>query len=118
MQDRSDAGQDICWRGGMQEMDAVQQGCRTGRMQDGSDAVQDGCRTGGMQNRTDAGQDDCSTGRLQDSTDAGQVRYRIERMHSRVPVQNLCSRVPAFLICLERKTRNARLSLTLCIPTI
>ena len=63
-----------------------------------------------MQDRSDAGQVRCMTGQMQegqmqDRSDAGQVGCRTGQ---------LLERRDAFLICLERKTRNARLSLTLC----
>ena len=47
----------------------VQDGCRTGWIQDRSDAGQIRYRTGRMQDRTDAGQDGCRTGRMKDRTD-------------------------------------------------
>ena len=67
MHNRSDAGQNICTTGMMQDrpgkmlysMDAGKDRCRIERLQDKSDAEQDGCRTGWMQDRSDAGQEGC-----------------------------------------------------------
>ena len=50
-------------------MDAGQEGCRAGGIQDRRDAGQEGCRTTGMQDRRDAGQEGCRTKGIQDRRD-------------------------------------------------
>ena len=67
MQDRLDAGQEICRRGGMQD----------GGMRD---AVQVVCWTGAVQDRWNTGLEGCKAGVMQGRWDAGRVEYRAEEI--------------------------------------